>query len=254
MDVSAIPFCLSDGVRKLLEQVEQKADTVVILREREFSSFDDHACASGGFDEWTPVVSINKARREEFDEHSLAHELLHIKRFLQGVHSLETPEMVQGIDSNDARIRKAFANDLTNQIEHAAIFPQLVELGFDPHKQADEWKRSQIADIRLEEQHQHLPTSVQYAWSGAKVGISPFLGASAELQREYRTALSSVAPGVLNVGDNVTAVIKRYGFSNPYSLRRLYIGMLRAVGVPKRAFLLKQMNFRLQRESLELIP
>lgn len=247
-----LPFSVSDSVANLISVIERTAGVEVVLREGEFDRFDEPASVQGGFDNWVPHVTVNRSRRTEFDEHGLAHELLHIKRFLEGAPSLETPEAVASVVGRDAEVRKAFVSDVTNQIEHVAIFPQLVEIGFNPHKQADGWKQRQIEALRGG--FQNTPGPVDFAWLAVKIGTSGFLGCSNAVQQEYRSTIHAVAPHVLVMGDEIAGFITRYGLAKAYNLRRLYQQVLYTAGVPKHALLLKELNFRTHTESLEPVP
>lgn len=130
-----LSFPVSTAIRELAVEIERSLGDEIVLREGDFDRLDEPASAQGGFDEWIPHVTVNRRIRDQFDEHALAHELLHMRRFINGAFSLETPETVAGIQNNDAKMRKAFANDVTNQIEHVAIFPQHERFGFNPHTQ-----------------------------------------------------------------------------------------------------------------------
>jgi len=195
---------------------------------------------------------VSADRRSEFDEHGLVHELLHIQRFLDGAFALETPETVAGIRGGDADVRKAFANDVTNQIEHVAIFPQLRKMSFDPDSLADDWKRRQIHSLASDKAEKF--GSLDKTWLSIKIGISGFLGKSTEIQDEYRSALSRVMPDAISAGDEIAQLILRLGVEKQYNLKRLYQVMLRTAGLPKRALLLKQFDFKTHTERREAIP
>lgn len=252
MDTSRLPFRLSKLIRELIKEVEHLARTEVLLREGEFNRFDEPASVQGGFDKWVPYVTVNRLKKEEFDEHGLAHELLHIKRFLGGALILETPDALTGINTSDAEHRKAFVNDTTNQIEHIAIFPELEKLGFNPHTNVEEWKTRQIESIRDSTGKQFGP--VDRSWFAIKVGVGEFLGRSATTNYAYREAIRKVVPEAIDQGDEVAGLIRRYGVSKPYNLRRLYEQMLRAAQVPQRALLLKELNFATRNETLTPFP
>lgn len=252
MDTSQLPFEVSEPIRELIKQVEQLARTEIRLREGEFNRFDQPASAQGGFDHWMPHVTVNRLRRNEFDEHALAHELLHIKRFLGGAPILETPDALTGINSVDAENRKAFVDDVTNQIEHIAIFPELEKFGFDPHENVERWKAHQIESLRDPHGKQFGP--VDRSWLAIKVGLGEFLGRSVEMKAAYREAIRQVAPAAIDEGDEIAGLIRRYGVAKPYNLRRLYEQMLRTAEVPRRALLLKELNFSSKNETLTPFP
>ncbi len=252
MDTSQLPFELSEPIRELINKIEQLAQTEIRLREGEFNRFDEPSSVQGGFDQWMPHVTVNRLRRSEFDEHGLAHELLHIKRFLGGAPILETPDALTGINSVDAENRKAFVDDVTNQIEHIAIFPELEKFGFDPHEEAEGWKARQIEDLRDPSGKQFGP--VDRSWLAIKVGVGEFLGRSVEMKAAYREAIRQVVPAAIEQGDEIAGLIRRYGVAKPYNLRRLYEKMLRTAGVPKRSLLLKELSFSSKNETLTPFP
>jgi hypothetical protein len=248
VNVSQLPFALSPAVALLLRDVEQLAGTEVELREAEFTRFDEPAAVQGGFDRWVPHVTINPQQRQNFDAHGLAHELLHIRRFLEGAPSLETPENVGGQKGRDAELRKAFASDVTNQIEHTAIFPRLEALGFDPRALGDQWIARQVRE---------MPTAigeVDATWLAVKIGLAPFISRSEPIRISQRLAVERINSSLVQRGDEITALVNRYGVEKPYNLRRLYERLLRAAGVPKGALLLKELDFKRMRESREPIP
>lgn len=252
MDTSSLPFSIRAETRRLIADVEKMAGTEIVLRESEFVKFDEAAAVSGGFDSWVPHVTVNRQRADSFDEHGLFHELLHIKRFLEGAYILETPEFVDGATGQDAAIRKAFANDVTNQIEHIAIFPSLERAGFNPNAQYDTWKMSQVEAFAANPDAKYGP--VEIAWLSIKAGISDILGESREVHDQYCAAIRKEVPGAFERGTEVARLIRRYGVEKPYNLRRLYEVMLRAAGVPKRGLLLKKSDFKERSDSLEPIP
>jgi len=252
MNTSSLPFRVSDNVAELITVIERGTGAEILLREAEFTQFNESSSVRGGFDNWVPHVTVNPSHRDEFDEHGLAHELLHLTRFLDGVPSLETPNTVAGVSSKDASVRKAFAVDVTSQIEHIAIFPRLVELGFDPHEQADRWKRRQIEALATG--FEAPPGPVDFSWLAIKIGVSPFLGRSEDVQLKHRDAIDRLAPQVIGLGDEITALIKRFGVAKPYNVTRLYQQMLRAANIPKGALLLKVLDFRNRSETLDTVP
>jgi hypothetical protein len=252
MDTSSLPFSIRTATRELIDEVERIAGMEIVLRESDFTKFDEAAAVSGGFDSWVPHVTVNRQRAGEFDEHGLFHELLHIKRFLEGAYILETPEFVAGVTGQDVAVRKAFANDVTNQIEHIAIFPLLTEAGFNPNAQYDAWKMSQIESFEATPDANY--GSVEVAWLSIKAGISHILGESREVHDRYSAAIRKEVPDAFERGIEVAKLIRRYGVEKQYNLKRLYELMLRTAGVPKRALLLKKFDFKNRSETLETIP
>lgn len=252
MNGIALPFSIREPIRELVAEIEESLGEMILLREGNFDRFDEHASAQGGFDEWIPFIMINRRLRDQFDEHALAHELLHIRRLINGAFSLETPETVAGVCGNGSDNRKAFANDVSNQIEHVAIFPQLECLGFDPHVQAEQWKQRQIEQLAKAQKDKFGPVDI--SWLAIHVGVSVFLGKSTMVQRAYIDAISALSPESIERGKEVSALIRRLGIAKPYNLERLYRMMLRSTGVPKGALLLKKLNFRSKSETRDPIP
>lgn len=252
MDLTPIPFAVSTPVRSLIAEIEQLAANEVLIRDGEFNRFDEPAAVMGGLERWVPHVTVNVQRREAFDEHGLAHELLHIRRFLLGAVSLETPDAVAGTQGVDSENRKAFANDVTNQIEHIAIFPQLVELGFEPHAHADEWKERQIAELSESTNRQFGP--VDHSWAAVKLAVSEFLGRSLEVRARYAAAFDRFSPQARVKGAEIAKSIRWHGLLRSHNLLDVYREMLATAGVPKHALLMKQFDFKRKIETLKPIP
>lgn len=252
MKILLLPFPIKDSTKKLIDDIESSLGVEILLREQEFDRFDNMATASGGFDDWVPHVTVNSQRKSEFDEHSLFHELLHIRRFYNGAYILETPEFISGKTDENACILKAFANDVTNQIEHIAIYPEIVDAGFSPHVDYDNWKLRQIEAFTKTPNAKY--GSVEVSWLSVKLGVAEFLGESKEIHAQYCAAIVQEVPDALPRGHEISKIIRRFGVIKQYNLKRLYELMLRASGVPKRALLLKQFNFMEKTDTLEPIP
>lgn len=251
MDKNLLPFKLSKPVEELIDTLELQIGSEIILKELYFPTYDEKTSARGGFDNWAPFVGININMRQAFDEHTLAHELLHIKRFFEGAYILETPDRLSGRDDSDARKRMQFVDDVTNQIEHVAIFPELISYGFDPHKLANEWKRNQIKAWSF-------PPSqwgpVAHSWTCIKVGVAEHIGSDKALNEEYKACFRKIDPDAVMKGEKIAKCISRWGLKKQYNMKRLYKQMLKLADVPKNQLLLKQLDFKCKKERLEKIP
>lgn len=233
----------------LIKLLEQKTGSEIIVKEMDFTANDAKANARGGFVSFKPFVDINRARREFFDEHSLAHELLHIKRFLEGAYFLEAVGLGNRskIDCNNLR---AFASDVTNQIEHIAIFPDLIAYGFNPCELANEWKRDQIKDFSSK------PAKwgpVDHSHACIKIGVGEFLGVDKNLHDEYKKCFAGVDMESVRKGEEIAKEIQKRNLNNLVSLKRLYKQVFKIAGIPKGDFVLKQLDLANNMEKIENI-
>lgn len=250
MDKSVLNFELSEQVNNLIQNLESQIGSEINIKKINFPAKDMHATACGGFDNWTPFIGINIQLREKFDEHALTHELLHIKRFFEGAYILETPDRLNGRNDTDSQNRIKFVDDVTDQIEHIAIFPELISYGFDPNKLADEWKKNQIKDISLVSSKWG---PVDHSWACIKVGVAEHLGSDKKLNEEYKACFQKVDPDSIKKGIEIAKSISKWGLKKEYNMKRLYKQMLELANIPKNVLLLKQLDFDLKKERLEAI-
>lgn len=243
-----LTFRPSPGVETLLADIERETGTQVLLREGRFPDHDRRASARGGVDAWQPYVEINTQRKSAFDEHSLAHELLHIKRFcLDEVYRLETRSRVPGFPRRVDE--ELMVDDVTNQIEHVAFFPELDKLGFDPHRLADDWHRG-----NLEVGWTAMTGDVVKSWTVLKVAFAEVLGRDRVLAEKVQDMYEASVQGSKMKGREVAKVLRPESLRDRKRQRRVYLSLLHAAGVPPRALLLQRFDFSNRKTVGEEVP
>lgn len=241
MDLEKLSFTIRPEVSELVNEVEQICGQPIELCEVKLGPSDEQASASGGFKDWRPYIGINKI--DEFDEHALAHEILHIKRFAEGAYICR---------STSAGPQQDFANDLTNQTEHSVIFGKLEELGFTPRTDANEWYERKITELSESDSSTWGP--VQETWVAFKAAAAFLLCESDSLPREYYELLDKKSRTAALLSDKILEHWDRANLLTNAGQITFYRHFMRIAKIPKGALFLVQFDVAGRRErSIEIL-
>jgi hypothetical protein len=256
MNAKLFNFYPRSEVLDLIKQLEERMNSEIDFRIGSFPEEDVKATAKGGFDNWSPFVMVNFDLKSKFNEEDLTHELLHIKRFLEGALILGTTDEFITERNNDQNNRISFVRDVTNQIEHTVIFCELEKYGFSPHSQADDWKIAQIN--KFTNVFTNKWGEVDHAWSCIKIGIGENIGKNRNIQKEYINCFAKIDPQTEKAGLKIGEILgiwipKAHNvdlFKREYDYRRLYQRILTTANVPRNSPLfLKKLNIDNKKED-----
>lgn len=256
MNINLFSFEPRAEIKNLIKTLEEKMNCEIDFRTGLFPTEDENASARGGFDNWSPFVMLNSNLSSRFDEESLLHKLLHIKRFFEGALILGTKDEFTSIRNSDQNNRISFVRDVTNQIEHTVIFSELEKYGFFPSTQADNWKISQINKYTNTPPNKWGP--VDHAWACIKIGVGENIGKDKDIQKRYIDSFAKIDKKTENAGLEIGKILATWipkascldSSKKAYDYRRLYQRILTTANVPKKSPLfLKKLNFANKKED-----
>lgn len=230
MNLEKLHFKIYPEILKLVHKAEQICGQEIEIRTVTLKLSEENASASGGFDKWRPFIGINKF--EEFDEHALAHEVLHIKRFAQGAYICRSSSPEEPV--------RDFANDVTNQVEHSVIFCKLEEYGFKPRVAANQWYERKIEELNASDPTTWGP--VQETWVAFKAAAAFVLCESNSLAQNYYNLLATKSKKATLLSDKILSNWKCANLITSTGQVTFYRHFIKASQIPRQALYLVRLD------------